>query len=104
MTEANNSRETVLADVIRLIADVTAEWDFDSDIDESTRLFGDYNWQSVDMVVLAHEIQEHFQRSFPFNEFLADIGKREPPGVTVGELTDFVTSELALPRPNTARH
>jgi acyl carrier protein len=97
MNEANSSRKAVLADVIRLIAEVTAEWDFDSDIGESTRLFGDYNWQSVDMVVLAHEIQQHFRRSFAFNDFLADVATREPPGITVGELTDFVISELEPP-------
>jgi acyl carrier protein len=103
MSEANNSREAVLADVIRLIREVTAEWDFEGDIGESTRLFGDMNWQSVDMVVLAHEIQEHFHRSLPFKDFLADVGTRRPPGITVGELTDFVVSQLALPGAKVAR-
>jgi hypothetical protein len=55
------------------------------------------------MVVLAHEIQEHFHRNFAFHDFLADVAMREPPGVTVGELTDFVTSELASPGSNAAR-
>ncbi len=95
MNEANSSREVVLADVIRLIREVTTEWDFEGDIEESTRLFGDMNWQSVDMVVLAHEIQEHFHRSFPFKDFLADVATREPPGISVGELTDFLISQLA---------
>ena len=103
MSEQNSRREAVLADVIRLVTNVAAEWDFVGDIDEATRLFADVNWQSIDMVVLAHEIQDRYGRQFPFNDFFASLAQRDTPGVTIGELADFVSAQLAQPGTDAVR-
>lgn len=95
MRETSSSRDEVAAEVIRMVKNVAAGWDFGGEIDENTRLFSDLNWQSVDMVVLAHDVQEYYHRALPFVDFFSGLGRRERPGVTVGELVDFVAARLA---------
>ncbi len=87
-------RETVVAEVIRLVSSISEDWDFDETITESTRLFGDLNWQSIDMVVLAHDIQAHYRTNFPFASFFERMAVRETPGVTIGEISDFILENL----------
>jgi acyl carrier protein len=87
-------REAIVADVIRLVSSISEDWDFDDEISESTRLFGDLNWQSIDMVVLAHDIQAHYRTTFPFATFFESMAVRETPGVTIGEISDFILRTL----------
>ena len=87
-------RDTVVADVIRLVSSISEDWDFDDAITENTRLFGDLNWQSIDMVVLAHDIQAHYRTTFPFASFFERMAVRDTPGVTIGEISDFILESL----------
>lgn len=103
MNETSNSREAVLAQVVRLVKTVAADLDFAGDVGETTRLFGDLNWQSVDMVVLAHDIQQQYKRTFPFADFFGRAANRESSGVTVGELAEFVAEQLATPAARAGR-
>ena len=85
----------VLTRVMELVSSLAAEWDFSDEITPSTRLFADMNWQSVDMVVLANEIQTLYGQTFPFADFFERLRGREDPGVSIGELADFVFENLS---------
>ncbi len=88
------TRDMVVDEVVRIVGSLAADWDYSGEINASTRLFVDINWQSVDMVVLAHELQTVYEQSFPFAEFFSRLQLRESPGLSVGELADFVFSNL----------
>ena len=45
-------------------------------IDLHTRFFADLGLASIDAVVLGERLQEHFGRPLPFNELMAEIGRR----------------------------
>ena len=89
------TRSEVLAQVMDLVSTLAAEWDFSEEITASTRLFADMNWQSVDMVVLANEIQTLYGQTFPFADFFERLRGREDPGISIGELADFVFENLS---------
>ncbi len=89
------TQEQVLEDVTQIIRSLAEDWDYTDDITGATRLFDDMNWQSVDMVVLANEVQTHYGRKFPFAEFFERLKESQHSGVTVGELADFLFQNLA---------
>ena len=88
------SREAVVSNVIEIVQLISEDWDFDENITESTRLFHDLNWQSIDMVVLASDIQARYHTTFPFSIFFEKMAARETPGVTIGEIADFIVDRL----------
>jgi acyl carrier protein len=63
-------------------------------IDMETRFFADLGLASIDAVVLSEAIQNHYQRSLPFNELMAEIGRRTERDLSIGELVAFVSSHL----------
>jgi acyl carrier protein len=83
--------------VIKLLETVARDWEYSSGIGPGTRLFADLGFESLDAVVLGTAIQEHYQRSMPFAELLAEVGQRPMPELTVGELVAFVQRHLMQP-------
>jgi acyl carrier protein len=63
-------------------------------IDEDTRFFADLGLASIDAVVLSEAIQAHYGQTLPFNELMAEIGRRPQRDMTIGELVDFVIKNL----------
>ena len=63
-------------------------------IDEDTRFFTDLGLASIDAVVLSEAIQEHYGRPLPFNELMAEIGRRTERDLTIGELVTFICENL----------
>jgi acyl carrier protein len=88
------TREQVLADVLVLLGKVAREWEVEGGLGESTRLFEDLNFESLDLVVLGAAVQEHFGRSFPFAEFFAEVGQRQQKDLSVREWVDFIYKHL----------
>jgi acyl carrier protein len=89
-----HDREDVLGVVIRLVRQLSVDWEDSGEVTEGTHLLDNMNWRSLDVVVLASDIQEHYGRAFPFAELFAEIGKRAHPDVVVGEVADFVCEHL----------
>ena len=89
------SREAILADVLELLRTVARDWEFESQLSAGTRLFGDLNFESLDLVVLGAAVQERFGQKFPFPQFFAEIGQREIRDLTVGEWVEFIHAHLA---------
>ena len=59
-------------------------------IDPETRFFADLGLASIDAVVLGETIQQHSGRRIPFDQLLADLGRREQRDLQVSELIAFL--------------
>ena len=88
-------RQPVTAYVLQLLQDLSHDWEYSDAITEDTGLFTELGFESLDAVVLGTAIQEHYQRTMPFAELLADIGQREVRELTVSELVAFIETHLA---------
>ena len=88
------TREQILADVLELLNSVVRDWEFEGPLGANTRLFADLAFESLDLVVLGANVQEHFGQTFPFPEFFAEIGQREVRDLTIGEWVDFIQRHL----------
>src|SRR5258706_445600 len=51
-------------------------------------------FESIDAVALGSEIEEHFGQTLPFAEFLTRAGEQELDDITIGNLLDFLMSNL----------
>ena len=92
----------LLSDVLSVLAELAADWEYDGPVTPQTRLFGDIGLESLDLVVLGTAIQERYGR-MPFAEFLADVGQREDRDVSVGELAAFVEEHAGGAREGASR-
>jgi acyl carrier protein len=63
-------------------------------IDMETRFFADLGLASIDAVVLSEAIQNHYGRPLPFNDLMAEIGRRTDRDMSIGELVRFVAANL----------
>jgi acyl carrier protein len=63
-------------------------------IDLETRFFADLGLASIDAVVLGEAIQNHYNRPLPFNDLMAEIGRRTDRDLSIGELVAFVSEHL----------
>lgn len=88
------SRQDIQEYITRKITEVSRDWDYEEEITPASRLFGQLGMESLDAVVLAIAIQEHFQQPMPFAELFAEIGQ-EQRDLTISELVDFVASSLS---------
>ena len=88
------SRDDVLQTIVGLVRAMACDWDFADEISEDTQLFGNMNWRSVDFVVLANDIQDHYGRALPFAELLQEFATGRRTDLSVGELGAFVHRHL----------
>lgn len=87
-------RPAVMTDMVNLLNQMARDWEYSGEITPDTRLFADLGFESIDAVVLASFVQEHYGRPMPFPQLLADIGQRDVKDLTIGELVGFVHSHL----------
>lgn len=88
------SREAILADILVLLRSLADDWEYSGVITRDTYLLADMGFESLDVVVLGTAVQEHYRQILPFSEFFAEIGRREPRDVSVGEWVDFIYEHL----------
>lgn len=96
MTRSAAGRQTIVADLTGMIADIIQDWDleFTGGITESTGLVADLGFQSIDVVMLVGEVHKHYgRRDLPFEKLLVTSGgsARE---ITVRDLADFLHLHL----------
>jgi acyl carrier protein len=84
------TRDQILTDVLALLNSVAQDWEFEGTVTESTRLFADLAFESLDLVILGAKVQEHFGQTFPFPELFAEMGRRNARDLSVGEWVDFI--------------
>jgi acyl carrier protein len=87
------TRAAILEDVAALLAEhmgITPS----TTIDESTLFFADLGLASIDAVVLGEALAHHYQRPLPFNELMAELGRRTDRDLAIGELVTFLHAHL----------
>jgi acyl carrier protein len=87
------SRTEILDDVIAILSDQIGI-KFLSPIGEETLMFADLGLASIDAVVLSETLQRHYNRLLPFNELMAQIGRRSERDLSIGELITFLSAHL----------
>ncbi len=82
----------ILGGVLRLLAELKEDWEYDGEILPATRFVVDLGLESLEIVVLSTMIQHRYGR-LPFPEYFDEIGQRPVAerDVTVAELVTFVT-------------
>ncbi len=87
-------RNAVRAELLKILTNLRDDWDFSDEITEKTGLFSDMGFESIDAVALGSAIEEHFNQSLPFAEFLAKAYERQANDITIAELLDFILLHL----------
>jgi acyl carrier protein len=67
--------EHIFQSLSKIINSLKDEWEYSGEITPDTSLFTDLDFESIDAVVLGSMIEEHYNRPFPFAEYLASIGE-----------------------------
>src|SRR4051794_40098707 len=92
------TRDVVFHDLIQLLtqlAEDSGEWAEDGiEISEETCLLGDMNWRSINLVVIASQMQEMYGQQFPFTDLFEEARRRDVPDITVREWIDFIYEHL----------
>lgn len=83
--------QRILDEVLTLMTELSADWEYSGEITAETRLLNDLAMDSLDLVILGSELQERYGQ-LPFSEFLAELGKQDADqrDVTIGELVDLI--------------
>ena len=80
--------------MLKVVSNLREDWDHSDEITEKTGLFSDLQFESIDAVALGSAIEEHFNQSLPFAEFLAKAYERQAKDITIGDLLDFILLHL----------
>ena len=88
------TRDDVLQTVLSFLKKMDEEWEDTDEITPRTWLVADLGLESIDVVVLGTTIQEHYDKSMPFAEFLAEIGEQEVRDIQVDQFVEFVYRHL----------
>ena len=91
---AETSKEAVYNDITAILNKLSEDWEYSEEITPETFFAADLGFESIDLVVLATNIEKRYQKQFPFAQFFAEVGQREVRDVQVGELVDFVFANL----------
>ncbi len=87
------SRTALLDDVIAVLENDLGVQS-STTISEETLFFADLGLASIDAVVLSERLQEHFGRPLPFNDLMAEMGRKTERDLSIGELVMFLTANL----------
>ncbi|MEE8170343.1 MAG: phosphopantetheine-binding protein [Phycisphaerae bacterium] len=87
-------RDAARQDLIRILTELRDDWEYSGEITEKTGLFTDLEFESIDAVALGSAIEDHYNQSLPFSEFLTKAGERQAKDIYVAELIDFLTEHV----------
>jgi acyl carrier protein len=87
------SRAEILRDAVAIL-DQQLGVSSSISIGEETRFFADLGLASIDAVVLSEALQNHYGRPLPFNDLMAEIGRRTERDISIGELVSFLSANL----------
>src|SRR3954454_7879831 len=93
MINAQYGKQDILGDTLRIVRDITADWDTDfaGPLGPETRLATDLGCTSLDCVHLVIALEEHFKRSgLPFQDLFVKVDGRYVEELRISELVDFL--------------
>lgn len=81
--------------IIELIRQaVNEDWIEDFEITADTTFNNDLELESIELVVIAEKIQQHFGKSIDFNQWLGGLDFDEMISLNVGQLVTFVEEQI----------
>jgi acyl carrier protein len=89
------TKEAIRADLLRMIRDLRDDWDWSGEITDDTGLFRQLGFESIDVVALGSTLEEHFNETLPFADFLTKAKERDVHDITVGDLLAFLVESLS---------
>jgi acyl carrier protein len=87
-------RPAIQSDLLKILGDLREDWEYPEEITAATGIFGDLEFESIDAVALGSAIEDHYNRSLPFAEYLMKANERKAKDITIGELIDFLMENL----------
>ena len=81
--------DQVLAELAAIVGRTFADRDFPV-VDLESRAFSDLGLASIDLVVLAEQLEVNFGRKLPFGAFLKTLRDRGADDVSLGDLVAFL--------------
>ena len=63
-------------------------------VTENSQLFADLAIESIDLVMLNELVERHYQRQFPFADFMAELGRLDQRDVSIGQFANFIRLQL----------
>jgi len=87
-------QEQIFSDLLAILNEMTDDWEYSGEISLKTSLFNDLGFESIDAVALGTAIEEYYQQTLPFAEFLAEIGQREVQDIIVEDIVRFLHKTL----------
>jgi acyl carrier protein len=99
MDQTEFERAQILQDLVAMLEDMTSDWDveYDGGIGLQTRLIGDLEFESIDVVQFILGIEERYRRKkLPFEKLIMRDG-RYVDEILVGDAVDFLHEELNKP-------
>ncbi len=88
------TKERIFQDLVELLQSLSEDWEYSDPITGETYLIEHLGFESIDIVILCTNVEEHYGRPLPFAEFLAEIGQREVRDIRIDELVDFFYEHL----------
>jgi acyl-CoA synthetase (AMP-forming)/AMP-acid ligase II len=80
----------VVAGIIRELKGYSAT----TPVNEKSQLFADLAIESIDLVMLNELVERHYQRQFPFADFMAELGRLDQRDVSIGQFANFIRLQL----------
>jgi len=95
----SSHNEEILAIVIAKIrSTIREDWIEDFDIGPETRFNDDLELESIEFVKIADAIQAHFGTELDITGWLSGKSIQELIGLSVGDLTDFISGAPRAPK------
>ena len=88
------TKEQVFKDLVSILEDLSDEWELPDEITMETSFLNDLGFESIDIVAFGTAIEEFYERTFPFAEYLAEISQREELDIRVSEVVEFIHMNL----------
>ena len=89
----SRTQEEIMADLAGILRDFEGR-EYYGDINPETLFFDDLGMASLDAVVLAEKLENHYQRKFPFSEFVEEMRQRDVFDIAVGDLAAFLNRHM----------
>lgn len=90
------SRDNLRDELIDILTKIRDDWECSAHVTETTGLFRDLGFESIDAIALGSALEDHFNRSLPFAEFLTQAREQQWTDITIGRLTDFLIFSIDL--------
>jgi acyl carrier protein len=91
---ANLSTDQIRADLVKILEMIRDDWNRSLQVTDGTGIFRDLGFESIDAVALGSTLEEHYNRSLPFAEFLTRVREQKISDITIGLLVAFLAENL----------